>query len=282
MKNIIPFIYILFSIILVLIIVINVDGKYSQETTNKKEIISEYSIKNKQIDWDYVYYRDWEDLDNYFNEINFYLDSETIPTIIVERFPNNLNNINDINKKKNTFIKIMLPIIKKVNLTIEYERKQILEGNITEKLIDKYSTEDNDILLRRVQPIPTHIALGQSAKESGWGTSRFAIEGNNIFGEWTWEEGTGIIPSGRPEGEIYEVKKFDSLVDSMESYALKLNTLDYYSDFRKIRNNEINNKRLTEGLLYYSQQREIYIESLSNLIDTNNFKKYNSYSLKNK
>lgn len=282
MKNIIPFIYILFSIILVLIIVINVDGKYSQETTNKKEIISEYSIKNKQIDWDYVYYRDWEDLDNYFNEINFYLDSETIPTIIVERFPNNLNNINDINKKKNTFIKIMLPIIKKVNLTIEYERKQILEGNITEKLIDKYSTEDNDILLRRVQPIPTHIALGQSAKESGWGTSRFAIEGNNIFGEWTWEEGTGIIPSGRPEGEIYEVKKFDSLVDSMEIYALKLNTLDYYSDFRKIRNNEINNKRLTEGLLYYSQQREIYIESLSNLIDTNNFKKYNSYSLKNK
>ena len=87
------------------------------------------------------------------------------------------------------------------------------------------------------------------------------------------------MPAGRPEGETYEVKRFDSLVESMESYALKLNTLDYYSDFRKIRNNEINNKRLTEGLLLYSQQREEYVKSLSNLIDTNDFQKYNKYTL---
>jgi Bax protein len=242
---------------------------------------SEGEITQKKIDWDYVYYKDWKDLDNYFEQINYTLEDEIIPTVVVEKFPNNLNDIYDVNKRKNIFIKIMLPIINKVNKDIEIERENILNGNVSERLTEKYLTDDRDILLRRVKPIPVHIALGQSAKESGWGTSRFAIEGNNIFGEWTWEEGAGIVPTGRPEGETYEVKKFDSLVDSMESYALKLNTLDYYLDFRKIRNNEIKNKRLTEGLLYYSQQREKYVESLSDLIDSNNFKKYNNYVLIN-
>ena len=279
MKNLLSIIYILISIIFILILVFTVEGNYKQEISKQKEIISEQSIKSEEIDWDYIYYKDWEELNSHFNKINYTLDDQKVQTVIVERFPNNLNDIYDVNMKKNTFVKIMLPIIKKVNLEIENEREQLLNGNITKAITEKYSSNDSEILLRRVQPIPTHIALGQSAKESGWGTSRFAIEGNNIFGEWTWEPGTGIVPAGRPEGETYEVKRFDSLVESMESYALKLNTLDYYSDFRKIRNNEINNKRLTEGLLLYSQQREEYVKSLSNLIDTNDFQKYNKYTL---
>src|SRR6056297_3016643 len=279
MKNLLSIIYILISIIFLFILVFTVEGNYKQEISKQKEIISEQSIKSEEIDWDYIYYKDWEELNSHFNKINYTLDDQKVQTVIVERFPNNLNDIYDVNKKKNTFVKIMLPIIKKVNLEIENEREQLLTGNITKAITEKYSSNDSEILLRRVQPIPTHIARGQSAKESGWGTSRFAIEGNNIFGEWTWEPGTGIVPAGRPEGETYEVKRFDSLVESMESYALKLNTLDYYSDFRKIRNNEINNKRLTEGLLLYSQQREEYVKSLSNLIDTNDFQKYNKYTL---
>jgi Bax protein len=241
-----------------------------------------YVKTNQETNCDYIYFKDWENLDNYFNQINYSLKEKTIPMVIVKKFPDNLNDITDINKKKEIFVKIMLPIISKVNYNIEKERAKILKGNIDEQITQKYASNDKNILLRRVQPIPVHIALGQSAKESGWGTSRFAIEGNNIFGEWTWEEGTGIVPISRPEGKTYEIRKFDSLVESMESYALKLNTLDYYSDFRKIRNGEIKNKRLTEGLLYYSQQREAYVESLSNLIDSNEFKKYNDYILVNK
>jgi Bax protein len=280
MKNKLAIFYIIISIAFTFYLVLTLEGNYKTEKIEVDQVMMQKTGVEK-IGWEYVYYKNWENLDNYFEQINYSLDKKTIPSVIVEKFPNNLNDIYDVNKKKNTFVKIMLPIINKVNKNIEIERENILNGDIDEQITQKYSSTDKKILLRRVQPIPVHIALGQSAKESGWGTSRFAIEGNNIFGEWTWEEGTGIVPAGRPKGETYEVKKFDSLVESMESYALKLNTLDYYSDFRKIRNGEIKNKRLTEGLLYYSQQREAYVESLSNLIDSNNFKKYNDYYLVN-
>jgi Bax protein len=276
MKNKLAIFYIIISIAFTFYLVLTSESTYKN---GKLEVAQEVGIE--KLYWDYIYYKDWKNLDNFFEQINYSLDKKIVPNVIVKKFPDNLNDITDINKKKDIFVKIMLPIINKVNYNIEKERANILNGNIDEKITQKYASTDKDILLRRVQPIPVHIALGQSAKESGWGTSRFAIEGNNIFGEWTWEEGAGIVPAGRPEGETYEVKKFDSLVESMESYALKLNTLDYYSDFRKIRNGEIKNKRLTEGLLYYSQQREAYVESLSNLIDSNNFKKYNDYNLVN-
>lgn len=277
MKKIISTLYIVISILFTIFLVFTLKPTYKGEnlkTTNIKQ------QEIQKINWEYVYFKNWEDLDSYFEKINYNLNNENVPTVIVKSFPDNLNEILDVQKKKNTFVKIMLPIIMKINIDIESEREKILKDNISEEIITKYNTNDKETLLRRVQPIPIHIALGQSAKESGWGTSRFAIEGNNIFGEWTYEPGTGIVPSSRPEGEIYEVKKFDTLVESMESYALKLNTLDYYTDFRKIRNNEIQNKRLTEGLLYYSQQRETYVKTLSNLIDSNNFKKYNDFTIK--
>ena len=50
-----------------------------------------------------------------------------------------------------------------------------------------------DKLKRRVDIVPPSLALAQAAEESGWGTSRFAIKGNSLFGQWDFS-GKGIKP----------------------------------------------------------------------------------------
>lgn len=238
--------------------------------------------KPEDINWVTLEFESWKDLDAYFESINYDLDNPEIPNVLIKSFPKDFPDVYPVEKKKELFTKIMLPIILAINAEIENEQikldKALIENDLEtiENLKAKYNATNIEELKIRIKPIPIEIALGQSAKESGWGSSRFAIEGNNIFGEWTWEPGTGIVPAERAEGEIYEVKKFESLTDSMRSYALKLNSLNYYEDFRLIRAGIIKNKSYEDGLLYYSQQRELYVSTLKDLIDSNNFREFSS------
>lgn len=154
------------------------------------------------------------------------------------------------------------------------ERQWILE------LADYYridSTEKSDReianeLMLRVDGIPVSLVLAQAANESAWGTSRFALEGNNIFGQWCFEEGCGIVPSRRRSGDIHEVKRFDSIRESISGYFQNINTHDSYRYLRQLRaemrvaNADLDPLLLASGLGRYSQRGDHYVDEVQNII----------------
>lgn len=130
---------------------------------------------------------------------------------------------------------------------------------------------DRDAYLKKIDIIPTSLAIAQGAIESGWGKSRFAIEANNIFGQWTWGK-RGIIPLGREDGMTHKIRIFDTMQDSVNAYMLNLNRHSAYADFRKARLQKrekgrfITGHEAAETLIYYSELREKYVQKLQNMI----------------
>ena len=143
-----------------------------------------------------------------------------------------------------------------------------------------------DELVERVDIIPTSIALAQAAKESGWGTSRFALEGNAIFGQWTWS-GNGIAPLDRESNKNHKILKFPILRASVKAYKNKLNTHRSYSKFREKRLNLRENKKkisgleLTETLNNYAQTGSEYTKILNQIIKQNRLSDFEPVSLVN-
>ncbi|MCR8924192.1 glucosaminidase domain-containing protein [Dasania sp. GY-MA-18] len=208
-----------------------------------------------------------------------------------------------VRKKKAAFFAFMLPMIELENDRIMRRRARILElqaslqqGN---KLVasdkkwllkwaKKYNVESKgyqplkiiEQLLIRVDKIPPSLALAQSANESAWGTSRFALQGNNLYGQWCFSVGCGIVPTGRPEGETYEVASFASPMDSVVSYMHNLNAYSAYIELREIRadlrakNAPLSGSVLAEGLLSYSTRGEEYIKELRQMIRINRLSQY--------
>lgn len=127
-------------------------------------------------------------------------------------------------------------------------------------------------LINRVDQIPPSLALVQAAKESGWGRSRFAIEANNLFGQWCYSKNCGLVPVGRQEGATNQVQKFESVAAAIHSYMNNLNTHSSYQELRSIREEQRNNgeavtaEALAEGLIYYSQRREAYVEEIRTML----------------
>lgn len=132
-----------------------------------------------------------------------------------------------------------------------------------------------DALLRRVDIVPESLALAQAAKESGWGTSRFAREGNNFFGEWCFDPGCGIVPKNRAQDRSHEVRSFSNPGESIRSYIRNLNTHGSYRDFRdararmRVAGKEPSGLALVEQLSLYSERRWAYVEEITNLIRSN-------------
>ena len=127
-------------------------------------------------------------------------------------------------------------------------------------------------LLLRVDEVPESLALAQAAKESGWGTSRFAREGNNLFGEWCFTAGCGIVPKQRAAGRQHEVERFPSPAESVASYLRNINTHDSYKSFRQARKAQRDSRgtlsglELAQELSRYSERREAYVRELRALI----------------
>ncbi len=130
-------------------------------------------------------------------------------------------------------------------------------------------------LLLRVDIVPTSLALAQAANESAWGTSRFAREGNNIFGEWCFTAGCGIVPRRRQAGASHEVRSFATLRESVEAYFLNINTNGNYGYFRELRHTmkaqrrELDPLVLAFGLNRYSQRGGNYVNELQLIIVQN-------------
>jgi Bax protein len=252
------------------------------------------------------------ELEHHFTRYNYDMSrlQDGVPPLILQAFPRELAALNSSEKKKQVFFQSLLPMVLLANDEIRRERLLLLEldklaraeGSTLSKLdyrllqtlATRYGVElvpDNpratlDKLLLRIDTIPTDLALAQAANESAYGTSRFSMLANNLFGEWTFTPGTGIVPEGRPEGELYEVRRFNSLLDSIRSYQKNLNTHSAYRSFRQLRatarsrEQEPSGAELANGLLHYSTRREAYIRDLQALIKQNRLDRYASAALR--
>ena len=150
-------------------------------------------------------------------------------------------------------------------------------------LADEYDLDTTELsereitaqLMIRVDEVPVAMALAQAANESAWGTSRFAIEGNNIFGQWCFESGCGLVPLQRKSNASYEVRKFDSIGASVAAYIKNINSQYSYEGLRVLRarmrsrNEPLNAFDLAAGLAAYSERGEDYVDEVQNLIIQN-------------
>ena len=205
----------------------------------------------------------------------------------------------DVQEKKTTFFNFLAPYIEAINQRILSQRQQILslreklnagraltrnEMNYLSGLRVQYELENEMLntrnlitrLLKRADIIPSSLALAQAANESAWGTSRFAQERNNFFGQWCYSEGCGIVPTRRREGANHEVKSFANVLESVEAYIMNLNTFPNYQHLRDIREElrlkglPIDGITLSEGLDTYSERGNEYIFELQSMIYSNN------------
>ncbi len=288
----------IFCTIFFIIFLRNYDLYLKEKTINAmgQEVLKEkQSIEFTSIS--YESYQQWEELiSNYTYHISQH--PIKVPKLKVIKFPNNLNQIRDIHKKKKLFFSIVLigayhanqeilEIRSRLdNLDKKYSIKQVLtvkEEKWINQLKEKYNIDSRNLtntldkLQQRVDVIPLSLLLAQAACESGWGTSRFTIEANNIFGEWTFSEDVaGVIPEDRPAGAQYKIKKFESIEDSINSYINNLNSNIAYKKLWSIRkalrknNQKLNSLKLSKGILKYSQRREEYIEEIQAIIEYNN------------
>ena len=201
-----------------------------------------------------------------------------------------------ISQKKKNFIKSIYPIIKDSNNAILEQRKilfsidkkikdnnlNVLESAILKKLFKEYKIKDNDIseLKKRIDIVPISLAIAQAAIESGWGTSRFALEGNALYGQKIiGKEVNGIKPNEISNPKI-KVRIFDNLNDSVDAYIKNLNTHFAYKNFRKSRiqarllGKELQGLDLVNELNKYSEKGQDYVVSVKKIIKENKLEKY--------
>ena len=228
---------------------------------------------------------------NLFKDVDYDLsqvrNKKLVKPIYFTQFPKDLDELQSSRLKKDTFIKIVLPLIVAENERILADRKKLkrvykkknttdLEKQwLRQKLLEyKVKKGNMEELLLRVDIIPTSIALAQAAKESGWGTSRFALEGNAIFGQWTWS-GQGIAPLDRASNKNHKILKFPILRASVKAYQNNLNTHKSYTSFRNKRSSMrekdkyISGLELTSTLKNYAQTGSEYIKILNQIIRQN-------------
>jgi Bax protein len=209
----------------------------------------------------------------------------------------------DVKAKKQAFFDYMYYFIEKVNLEV-LERRVNIDA-ILEKSADQLTQQDiafvdemselylkdhdssdtlasAKILQEYIRVIPPSLALAQAANESAWGTSRFATDANNFFGQWCFKKGCGLIPSQRNSGQVHEVRKFESPEGSVRSYIRNLNTHYTYDELREIRDNLYDKNKpvtgidLAEGLKGYSERGEEYVKELQSMIRFNKLTKFDT------
>ena len=271
--------------------------------TKKKEVKKEAKKKEKTktpYDPDNDYNLNTLTVLNLFEDLNYDLDSvrdsKLVKPIYFTRLPKDLNSIRSTKKKKETFLKILLPLIVAENEKIEKDRKKLfklLKANnkpenqkwINKKYKDyKISKREINDLIEKMDVIPISIALAQAAKESGWGTSRFALEGNAIFGQWTWK-GDGIEPLEKTENQNHKILKFPLLRASVKAYITNLNTHNGYKDFRKKRfqlrnqNKALTGEALIDELDNYAQTGKEYTKVLRQIIEQNDLDEFEAVEI---
>ena len=238
---------------------------------------------------------------NLFEDLNYDLKAvragQKVKPIYLTKLPKDIKTLGDTKTKRELFIKIILPLILYENEKIIDDRKRlfkILGKNFNspgEKVwlnrrFKEYKIEDKDLaeLKMRMDIIPVSIAVAQAANESGWGTSRFALEGNALFGQWTWSK-KGITPKNKDPDQRHKILQFQILKASVRAYKNNLNTHNAYKEFREVRaklrqsETKITGLALTKYLKNYAAIGEKYTEIIEGIIVQNSLTDFDNANL---
>ncbi len=241
------------------------------------------------------------EIDSLFKDVDYNLkdvrDTKLVKPVDIGLLPKEIKKIENTKKRKNMFIQIILPLIIKENNKIRIDRKRLftilnknsnteIEKKWLEKKYKQYGVRQNDLstLKIRMDEIPVSLAIAQAAKETGWGTSRFALKGNALFGQWTWS-GEGLKPKNADKGKDHKVMKFHSLQLSVRAYLRNLNTHSTYKNLRKARtklrnqNKPLDSVILSNHLDKYAETGNQYIEVLQKIIEQNRLKDFDEARL---
>ena len=239
---------------------------------------------------------------NLFENLKYDLKSirlgASVKPVYLSKLPPDLKNIKSTSKRKDTFIKIILPLIIDENNKILENRKKLFkilskpvntmgEKRWLKRRFEDYQVKNEDIteLKLRMDIIPVSLAISQAAKESGWGTSRFALQGNAMFGQWTYGK-DGIKPKDSV-GTGHKVLKFPMLRSSIMAYQKNLNTHKAYGEFREERanirekNKKLSGLDLVNYLESYAATGKDYVKILTSIINQNSLTDFDNSNLMN-
>ena len=213
--------------------------------------------------------------------------NKLVKPVSLTLLPHEIKKIENVKKRKDLFIQIILPLIIKENNYIRLDRKKLFsilnksknskkQKNWLESKFKQYGVKNKDVstLKVRMDEVPISMVIAQAAKETGWGTSRFALEGNALFGQWTWS-GEGIKPAGADDNTTHKVMKFKVLQASVKAYQRNLNTHSSYKEFRSARAELRDNRKnldslvLTKHLDKYAETGKEYVKILQQIIRQN-------------
>ena len=238
---------------------------------------------------------------NLFDDLGYDLKAvragQKVKPIYITKLPKDIKTLGDTKTKRELFIKIILPLILDENEKITKDREKLFKllnksfNTVGERVwlkrrFKEYKIDDGDLakLKMRMDIIPVSIALAQAANESGWGTSRFALEGNALFGQWTWSK-KGISPKNKDPNASHKILQFQILKASVRAYKNNLNTHNAYREFRearaKLRQNDdkINGLELTKYLENYAGIGKKYVKILDDIIVRNSLTDFDSANL---
>lgn len=228
---------------------------------------------------------------------------QNVPLIVLQSLPADFADINSVSERKSLFLRSLLPIVLLENRRL-LEQRDLLKlmlaqglpaqgseaydwlANVASRMKLRGELADTRVqqkLLRRLDEIPLGLALAQAAIESGWGTSRFAREGNSLFGQWTYLVDKGIKPDKRDEGANHLVRTFPHLQASVRAYMHNLNTSRAYREFRAARadmraaNEKLSSVELAQYLHRYSQRGLEYVKELQKMINSHSLTAMKSF-----
>jgi Bax protein len=223
--------------------------------------------------------------------------TKLVKPVRLSLLPNEMKMIESTEKRKNLFIQIILPLIIEENNRIKLNRKKLFSilnknhnSNAEKKWLNEkfkqYGVLNKDLstLKVRMDTVPVSLAIAQAAKETGWGTSRFALEGNALFGQWTWS-GEGIKPADADHNATHKVMKFKILKSSIRAYQRNLNTHSGYKEFRMARAALRDNRRNLDGLILatylnkYAETGTEYVKIIKQIIKQNNLTDFDKVKL---
>ena len=240
-------------------------------------------------------------IEELFKSTNYSLDdvrkNKLVKPISLTLLPTEITKIENVKKRKDLFIQIILPLVIAENNNIKLDRKKLFtilnknknsmaEQNWLNSKFKQYGVVSKDLptLKVRMDEIPTSMIIAQAAKETGWGTSRFAQEGNALFGQWTWS-GEGIKPANADKDTTHKIMKFNVLQASVKAYQRNLNTHSSYRDFRSARaemrdnGEKLDSTALTEHLDSYAETGKEYVKILQQIIRQNNLEDFDDAKL---
>ena len=262
--------------------------KISKEKKAEKKELAKTPKSENKLENDNTISLNAETAINLFEDLNYNLKSvrsgQKVKPIYLTKLPKDIKTLGDTSKKRELFIQIMLPLVLHENKKITEDREKLFKiisknfNTVGERVwlkrrFKEYKVDDQDLskLKMRMDIIPVSIAIAQAANESGWGTSRFALEGNALFGQWTWSK-KGISPKNKDPNQNHKVLQFQILKASVKAYKNNLNTHNAYREFREVRaklrqnNDVLDGLKLTQYLKNYAAIGEKYVAILENII----------------